>query len=141
MKKHILVFALALLSMTTWAQENRVTLSGGYAFAKPVSSNETASGYRINGLYEFNPQLGNISHGFNVGYINTSYTDPSTLGAKYTISSWPIYYAPKIMFGSSDGRRYQGQSMRGVSVFDFELPKKDSQAKFYGYSCITEFSC
>jgi hypothetical protein len=46
-----------------------------------------------------------------------------------------------IMFGASDGRYYQGKRMWGVSVFDFELPKEDSSAKFVGYSCIPALTC
>jgi cell wall-associated NlpC family hydrolase len=46
-----------------------------------------------------------------------------------------------LMFGSSDGRTYQGKKMRGVSVFDFKLPNKDSLAKFVGYSCIPNLTC
>lgn len=46
-----------------------------------------------------------------------------------------------LMFGSSDGRTYQGKSMWGVSVFDFKLPNVDSSAQFIGYSCIPELTC
>ncbi|MBV8801865.1 MAG: DUF1175 family protein [Gammaproteobacteria bacterium] len=46
-----------------------------------------------------------------------------------------------LMFGSSDGRTYQGKKMWGVSVFDFNLPSKNSHAKFIGYSCIPHFTC
>ncbi|MDR3491965.1 MAG: NlpC/P60 family protein [Gammaproteobacteria bacterium] len=46
-----------------------------------------------------------------------------------------------LMFGASDGRRYEGKSMRGVSVFDFELPRDNSAAKFVGYSCIPHLTC
>jgi cell wall-associated NlpC family hydrolase len=41
-----------------------------------------------------------------------------------------------IVFGSSDGRAYQGKRRTGVSVFDFSLPKSTSTAKFYGYGMI-----
>ncbi len=38
-----------------------------------------------------------------------------------------------VMFGSSDGRRYAGQSRCGVSVFDFEFPKPGGKTAFYGF--------
>ena len=41
-----------------------------------------------------------------------------------------------VIFGASDGRRYQGQSRCGVSVFDFELPKRGAKAAFYGYGPV-----
>jgi len=46
-----------------------------------------------------------------------------------------------LMFGASDGRTYQGKKMRGVSVFDFKLPKEVSYAKFAGYSCVPHLTC
>ncbi|MCF7785276.1 MAG: C40 family peptidase [Prosthecobacter sp.] len=39
----------------------------------------------------------------------------------------------RVVFGSSDGRGFQGERRSGVSVFDFSLPKADSTKHFYGY--------
>lgn len=41
-----------------------------------------------------------------------------------------------IVFGSSDGRSYNGERRNGVSVFDFSLPSRGSKAAFYGYGPI-----
>ena len=41
-----------------------------------------------------------------------------------------------LMVGASDGRSYNGDRRRGVSVFDFRLPRKESKAKFVGYGSI-----
>jgi hypothetical protein len=41
-----------------------------------------------------------------------------------------------VMVGASDGRSYNGKKRRGVSVFDFRLPRPDSKAKFVGYASI-----
>ncbi|MDX1345628.1 MAG: NlpC/P60 family protein [Sedimenticolaceae bacterium] len=41
-----------------------------------------------------------------------------------------------VMVGASDGRSYNGKKRRGVSVFDFRLPRADSKAKFVGYASI-----
>lgn len=46
-----------------------------------------------------------------------------------------------VMFGSSDGRSYEGKKIYGVSVFDFKLPDPKSSAQFVGYSCIPYLSC
>jgi cell wall-associated NlpC family hydrolase len=46
-----------------------------------------------------------------------------------------------LMFGSSDGRTYDGKPMWGVSLFDFKLPKPGSHAHFIGYSCIPNLTC
>lgn len=40
----------------------------------------------------------------------------------------------RVMFGSSDGRTYNSISRWGVSVFDFQLPKEGSTARFIGYA-------
>jgi hypothetical protein len=49
----------------------------------------------------------------------------------------------RIMFGSSDGRSYNGVQRWGVSVFDFKMPKADSngsgektKAEFVGFARI-----
>lgn len=47
----------------------------------------------------------------------------------------------RLMFGSSNGRTYQGKKMWGVSVFDFTLPKKGKVEKFIGYGCIPRLNC
>jgi cell wall-associated NlpC family hydrolase len=40
--------------------------------------------------------------------------------------------------GASDGRTYDGQSMSGVSVFDFRLPRAGSASRFIGYAHLPE---
>jgi len=45
-----------------------------------------------------------------------------------------------VMFGASSGRRYEGKSRHGVSVFDFVFPRKSTasgtRARFIGYGSI-----
>lgn len=97
--KKFLVIAVMLISVSALkAQENRFTLSGGYVFTNIENVDANATGFRINGLYEFVPMGGNLSHGFSVGFLQTKAT--SSLGAEYTLNSWPIYYAPKYSFGN-----------------------------------------
>jgi cell wall-associated NlpC family hydrolase len=38
-----------------------------------------------------------------------------------------------LMFGASEGRRYQGKKRNGVGLFDFELPSPSSSSRFLGY--------
>ena len=45
-----------------------------------------------------------------------------------------------VMVGASDGRRYKGMKRRGVSVFDFKLPRTGSKARFVGYGSIPGLS-
>ncbi len=39
----------------------------------------------------------------------------------------------RVMVGASEGRRFEGKSRYGVSVFDFTLPRPDSTSRFIGY--------
>jgi hypothetical protein len=100
MRKAVLIVFLVLLSLKAFSQENMVTLSGGYSFAKIENSDVKGTGWRINGLYEFNPKSGILVHGISFGYINVSSTEGTGLNSiKSTVNSLPIYYAPKVMLG------------------------------------------
>jgi len=111
MKKNVLIVIILFFAATAWAQENMFTLSGGYAFANLESSDADATGFRINGLYEFNPNEGKVAHGFSVGYIGTTAEFTTTVGQaqatyKFTLNNWPVYYAPKYMFGSGSAKGF-----------------------------------
>ncbi|MEQ1586030.1 MAG: outer membrane beta-barrel protein [Cyclobacteriaceae bacterium] len=103
MKKHLLFFALTLIATGAWAQESMFTLSYGWANLNPEESDKNADGFRINGLYEFNPNEGKIAHGLNIGYVLTKYDLATQAGTtNFSFRSWPIYYAPKVILGNSD---------------------------------------
>jgi len=129
MKKHIFITVLVLLSMKAFSQENAVTLSGGYSFANIEDTDIKATGFRINGSYEFNPNGGKFAHGFSFGYIGLKAEE--TIGQtvqSYTINSFPLYYAPKVMFGKDKlkifikgalGMQFAGLKREGaVSISD-----------------------
>lgn len=102
MRKHIFIIVTILFSTTAWSQENMVSLSGGYAFANIEEVDTDATGWRLTGLYEFNPAGGKFAHGLSIGYIGTSADISSRLNGttNYKIHSWPIYYAPKFLLGA-----------------------------------------
>jgi hypothetical protein len=136
MKKHIFITVLVLLSMKVFSQENAVTVSGGYSFATIEDTDIKGTGFRINGLYEFNPNGGKFAHGFSFGYIGLKAEE--TIGQatqKYTINSFPIYYAPKVMFGSEKvkafikgalGMQFAGLKKEGAVILS------DHDLGFYG---------
>ena len=100
MKRNILLAILILTSVKAFSQENMITISGGYSFANIEDTDTKATGWRVNGLYEFNPAESILVHGFSIGYISVSASE--TVGQqeiKSTINSFPVYYAPKVMFG------------------------------------------
>jgi hypothetical protein len=97
-----------LLAFAGFSQENLITLSGGYSFANldpdeflSEDASIKANGWRINFLYEFNAREGNWAYGSAIGYVSISATDDSDLDtAEYKVSTVPVYFAPKYMFGS-----------------------------------------
>jgi hypothetical protein len=92
MKRNLMIAVLILISVTVKAQESLITLSGGYVFSNIEEFDANATGFRINGLYEFNPSQGKIAHGFSVGYIFTT-ASGTTAGqpVEYRITNIPVY--------------------------------------------------
>ncbi len=121
MKKQILIFFLILVSFKAFSQENAVTFSGGYAFSTLEDTDLKATGWRINGSFEYNPMGGSFVHGFNVGYISIAGTDDDLLSNTYTINSIPIYYAPKYMFGKEKFKGF----IKGVLGTQFAFLKRE----------------
>ena len=136
MKKHILLLSLALLSLKALAQENMVTVSGGYSFANIEDSDTKGTGWRINGLYEMNPMGGKFAHGIAIGYNNLSATktvDQKTVTR--TTGSLPVYYAPKVMFGNDKIKAF----IKGALGMQYAWLKRESNVEvnssdfgFYG---------
>ena len=101
MRKYLLVISALLISLSLRAQENKLTLSGGYVFTNVEDVDINANGFRINGLYEFNPQAGKFAHGVSIGYIQTKASYTSLLQTSdYKLTTVPYYYAPKLLFGN-----------------------------------------
>jgi hypothetical protein len=100
MKKPIALLVFVLLGIVAYGQENLATLSGGYVFANIESTDVNGTGFRINGLYEYNQGGGKWAHGFSLGYIGLTAESSSNLQTiTYDINTWPIYYAPKYLIG------------------------------------------
>ena len=104
MKNLLLIGTLLLCFVinTSKAQENSVTISGGYVFTNIEEVNESSSGWRINALYEYNGMNEHLSHGLSLGYIQTNATfiDPASGNSETELKAnhWPMYYAPKYTF-------------------------------------------
>lgn len=102
MKKTILLALLISLSLKGISQENMFTLGGGYAFANIQDTENQGTGFRINGLYEYNPSGGMFAHGFAAGYVSISATEGTgALTVENKVHSVPIYYAPKLLLGKN----------------------------------------
>jgi hypothetical protein len=122
MKRSILISFLIVISMNVFNQENMVTLSGGYSFANINETEFKGSGWRINGLYEFNKSDSRFAHGISFGYINLSSTE--NVGSEYIksiVNSFPLYYAPKIMSGGEKFKVF----IKGAIGLQFAALKKE----------------
>ena len=105
MKRNLLTIALTCLCAVALAQENRFSVSGGYAFGnvEDAERDADASGLRINAVFEFSPGATSFSHGLAVGYIGTTADFRSgSENTNYTLNSFPIYYAPKFTIGQGN---------------------------------------
>jgi hypothetical protein len=123
MKKHVLIAFLMLLSLKAISQENMVTLSGGYSFANIENTSTQSTGWRINGLYEFNPTGAKFAHGISLGYISLSSTETTGQETiKNSVYSLPLYYAPKVMFGSDKFKIF----IKGALGMQFASLKRES---------------
>jgi hypothetical protein len=132
MKRILLIIAFAMLAFTGWSQDNMFTISGGSVFADIDDSGSEGNGFRINGLFEYNPMGGSLAHGFSIGYIDMTSTAKTT-NANYDIYSIPIYYAPKLLIGKGSfkifikgalGTQFSGYKRTGttggeISTTDF----------------------
>ena len=140
MKRIFITLTLLLSALGLWAQENSITLSGGYCFGNIESLDEGTTGWRINGLYEFTPYEGNFSHGFSFGYISTNVTVNETPNLESELKSGhlPLYYVPKYSFGQSESFRPFVKGALGMhfSSYDYDLPLagniETGDAGFYG---------
>jgi hypothetical protein len=136
MKKYYIICFLLAVSVKLFSQENQVSVTGGYAFANIDKSDLKGTGWNIKGHYEYNPQGGMIAHGFSVGYIGLTAEDATgQVSVRSTVSSFPIYYAPKVIFGKNKIKFFikgalgmQIASMKREGIMSFS----DTDYGFYG---------
>jgi hypothetical protein len=132
MKKYILFAFFVMASLKAVSQENTFIISSGYSFANIEDTNIKGTGWNLRGTYEFNPGGGNIAHGFSFGYIGLK-AEEGLL--KYTINSFPLYYAPKVMFGNNKFKGFL-KGILGSQIASLKregaLSLSDSDFGFYG---------
>jgi len=125
MMKTILIILIAVFSVSfAYSQQNMVSISGGYSFANVDDSdnftddpNIKATGWRINGAYDFNPNDGKITYGCAVGYISVSASySGSTDTADYKVSTVPFYFVPKFLFGNEKIQGFIKAAIGGQSA-------------------------
>jgi hypothetical protein len=97
MKNTIFLTLLLLPATIALSQQSFVTATGGYSFAKIEDTDVKATGWRVNGLYEFAPYGQKWAFGLSFGYLNLK---GSTSDRDYNITSLPLYFSPKYMSGS-----------------------------------------
>jgi hypothetical protein len=99
MKQLLMMLSILVYSVTAWSQQNILSISGGYVFTNVSETDVKATGWRINGVYEFNPQEGLISRSISFGLFRTSSEyENQNQTSNYKLNSFPIYYSHKVMF-------------------------------------------
>lgn len=122
-------------------QYSSFNLSGGYAFANIENTDEGVTGFRIDANFGYHPILGKVMHGFTVSYVNTSVEviesdQGQPIQSKYQITSWPIIYAPKLVFGEKSFKPFISAAL-GMQFSTFKhtgtlAEVKSTDAGFYG---------
>jgi hypothetical protein len=129
MKKFLLFLFVFSSTAFLMAQENAITINGGYSFANIEDADLNSTGWRINGTYEFNAMMGKVSHGIALGYISMTATAEGAVPRDYTLSSLPVYYMPKYLFGNDKlkgfvkgalGMHFSNYQVSGVAGLDTE---------------------
>jgi hypothetical protein len=127
MKKLSFVLFLLFAAVSMQAQFQSVTISGGYSWADVEAGDYivedpdiAGTGWRINGLYEYNPNGGKIAYGFSAGYISVTgeYTRQNEK-ISVTAGSFPMYFAPKYMFGKDKFKGFVKGAI-GMQFANFE---------------------
>jgi hypothetical protein len=108
MKKILITLSLVFCVAAVYTQNNAIFLTGGYAFAD-VDANEISqddpdlkgTGWRINGVWEWSKPDAKIAWGIALGYLSVKATyDGGTEPADYSISTIPLYFAPRYFIGN-----------------------------------------
>jgi hypothetical protein len=100
MKKIAVLLVIIIGSIKGKAQQNLISIEGGLAMANLEEVSAKLNGWRIAGLYEFNPLAGKVTHGVSFGYVEMS-TDVivGATNVHYKLGSFPLYYAPGLLLG------------------------------------------
>ncbi len=137
MKHTLLLSMLILFSLGVRAQENWITISGGYAFADLEETDVKTTGWRISAAYERNAYEGTMANGVVVGYIATEVTVEAGAGqTNYKLNTWPIYYMPKYLFGGDSFKGFLKGAI-GIHISDYTktatlITVEDNGVGFYG---------
>ena len=146
MKRFFITITLVSIAFLGFSQENKVNITGGYAWLN-ASDNDynnsendiKTSGWRITGTYEYNPNEGKVAYGISMGYIGMSGsyngTADSAYTADYNVSSIPLYFAPKFLFGNDRVKGFIKLTIGGIRT-DFERTTStgnDVAAAAYGF--------
>ena len=136
-KYTLLLLMILVYSVSLQAQENWITINGGYAFADLKDTDVKTTGWRISAAYEKNAYEGNMANGVVVGYIATEATVDGGVGQQtnYKLNTWPIYYMPKYLFGGDSFKGFLKGAI-GMHISDYTktglLIVENNGVGFYG---------
>jgi hypothetical protein len=131
-KRNFLIITIFFYCAVLHAQENHFSINSGYATANIEDTDLRGTGWKINAIYEFNPNSEKFLHGVSFGFVNTHASEGDQ---SYRINSFPLYYAPKWLFGkgmfkgflnTALGLQFSGIRREGI------VDLSDSDMGFYG---------
>jgi hypothetical protein len=139
MKRTLIILILLVWAISVRAQENWISVSGGYAFADLEETDVKTTGWRISAAYEKNAYEGKMANGVVVGYIATEASVSSGVGQltdEYKLNTWPIYYMPKYLFGGDSFKGFVKGAV-GLHISNYTktttlLIVEDEGVGFYG---------
>lgn len=132
MRNYLLILFLSLALSDIYAQQNLLSLDGGYVLTTIKDRSDNASGYRFSLVYEIEPVVGNVLHGFSAGFMNVQtdvieYSGGQPLDYNYSITTWPFYYAPKFLIGKGSLQGF----IKGAFGMQFSTLKLTSPTDVY----------
>ena len=141
MKRLLIIIAILSIGFYGISQENIIIISGGYSWANlqdieyDGAPDLQGTGWRINGTYEFNAGEGPVSYGVSIGYINLGANYENILGetVELKISSLPIYFAPKFMFGKNKFKGFIKGALGAQSAWFKRTSTGEISASTWGF--------
>jgi len=107
MKKSFFFLCFLVLTFVANGQDIKLGIGGGYVFANSQQGQGRLSGFRVNGIYEYQTYRSRISHGLGFSYVNTSGPiEKNQVQQDQEVWMVPFSYQPKYYFSEESARAY-----------------------------------
>lgn len=137
MKKSFFFLCFLVLTFAANGQDIKLGIGGGYVFANSQQGEGRLSGFRVNGIYEYQAYRSRLSHGLVLSYVNTSgLIVRNQLEQDQEVWMIPFSYQPKYYFSEESARAYVkpvlGLNFSQSTVTSPINQRKEDNIGFYG---------